>query len=436
MNAAFLSVYLPSLLLLPDAYSLRLPHLPPFSAAEFALIPLGVVGLARFARRGSFALMDLLVILFAASAGLSEVLHEPVRNDGVLAAVGAVVSMVFPYMVGRQLIEPSLRLATVRRFVILVVLNAIPGLYEWRLQQNLYGIFGEKFLGTSFQHGAWVQVRNGRGRLGGAFVDAEIAGIAFAMTFCLNAWLVYLRRVKIRVNLGKILTKLEKYHIPGLILLMCLWMTQSRGPEIALAAGYLILQIPRFKKTKLMTFVFAALLVAGYMEMSAYFRSYTDVSSHRLQDEQSSAVYRRKMNELYAPIAEQGGWTGWSVRAIPHVEGLLSIDNDYLLVHLAWGRLAYILFILITWENVRVALTRAWQFKSLQDRAFAFSMLAAMAVLWFTLLTVYLGEQLPQIAFLLIGWTQSMAPAKIATAADAKIAKTRSEKPALLHVFS
>ena len=63
IETAFLSVYLPCLLCLPEDYSLRIPHLPPISAAEFALIPLGVVGLFRLIRSGSFALMDILVLL-------------------------------------------------------------------------------------------------------------------------------------------------------------------------------------------------------------------------------------------------------------------------------------------------------------------------------------------------------------------------------------
>ena len=97
------------------------------------------------------------------------------------------------------------------------------------------------------------------------------------------------------------------------------------------------------------------------------------------------------MNKVYPPIAEKGGWTGYGVLGIPHVQGMKSIDNHYLLVHLAWGRLGYILFVLIVCENIRVLLVRSWQFKALQDRAFVFSMLAAMAVLWSTLLTVYMG---------------------------------------------
>jgi hypothetical protein len=238
------------------------------------------------------------------------------------------------------------------------------------------------------------------------------------MTFCLNAWLVSLRRIKAPVDLGKTLTTLEKYRVPGLVLLLCLWLTQSRGPQIALGAGFLILQIPRFKNTRLMTFVVIVLLVGGYIAASKYFSSYTNVANadpSAVSEQQGSAVYRYEMNIVYAPIAEAGGLTGWSVSGIPHVQGKMSIDNHYLLVHLAWGELGYVLFVLITWENLRVLLVRSWRFEALQDRAFVFALLAAMVVLWITLLTVYLGGQLPQISFLLMGWGQSLVAGKTST---------------------
>jgi hypothetical protein len=435
VETAFLSVYLPSLLLLPETYALRIPHFPPTSAAEYALIPIGFVAIARLIRSGSFALMDVLVVLFAASVGFSEILHSPVLNDAIFSAFDAFVSILLAYMVGRQLIEPDLRFATVRRFVVLVLLLGPAGLYEWKMGQSLYGIIGDKFLGLGGVSES-VQMRSGHGRMASAFSGAEPAGIAFAMTACLNAWLVYLQKIKANVDLGKTLTKLEKYHVPGLLLLLYVWLTQSRGPQIALAAAYLILQITRFKNTRIMTIVVAVLLVAGYLGSSAYFSSYTNVTDvNAVSEQQSSAVYRRQMNEMYAPIAEQGGWTGWGLLEIPHVEGMTSIDNHFLLVHLAWGRLSYFLFVLIAWENLRVLITRTWQFKAWPDRAFAISMLAAMTVLWISLLTVYLGEQLPQIAFLLIGWTQSMVATKTATSTETEIPGNQNRKFAFQRVF-
>ena len=39
---ALLYVYLPALLLVPQYYVFRLPHLPPLSAADAAVLPLGI----------------------------------------------------------------------------------------------------------------------------------------------------------------------------------------------------------------------------------------------------------------------------------------------------------------------------------------------------------------------------------------------------------
>jgi hypothetical protein len=172
------------------------------------------------------------------------------------------------------------------------------------------------------------------------------------------------------------------------------------------------------------------------MATSAYFASYTNVTdTTTITEQQGSALYRRAMNELYAPIAEAGGWTGYGVM-YPRIAGMRSIDNNYLFYHLTYGLLGYVLFVLIAWENIRVLLVRSWKFEAAQDRAFAFSMLAAMTVLWLTLLTVFLGSQLPQLSFLLIGWIQSMVPGKAATTSSAQIAENRNEKFALRRVFS
>lgn len=406
-ESAFLSVYLPCLLCLPDDYRLRIPHLPPTSVAEFALIPLGAIGIVRLFRGGSFALMDLLIILYAASTSLSEILHAAVLNDALFYCMDNFILTCLSYVVGRTLIEPELRLATVRRFVSCVLFDGIPGVWEWRMGQSLYGLWGQRFFGVTTIE-PYVQLRNGFGRMGSVFGGGEPGGIGFAMTFCLNSWLVYLRRVKPPVDLGKWLTKLEDYHVAGFLLFAYVVMAQSRGPQIALAAGFVILQIPRFKNTRMVTIVAAVMLVGGYLGMQAFFDSYmSSADPNAMTEQQGSVLYRRTMNALYPPIAEKGGWTGYSVLGIPHVPGMASIDNHYLLVHLAWGRLGYYCLLLIVWENIRVLLVRSWQVKPFEDRAFVFSMLAAMAVLWFTLLTVFLGGQLPQISCLLIGWMQS-----------------------------
>ena len=89
-----------------------------------------------------------------------------------------------------------------------------------------------------------------------------------------------------------------------------------------------------------------------------------------------------------------------------------SIDNEFLLVRLIQGEFGYIAILLICTESIRTAIARLWSFKTMEDRVFACSMLAAYAILWITLYTVWMGAQLPQFAFLLIGWGQSLVPRK------------------------
>jgi len=407
-DTAFLSVYLPSLLLLPQGYSLRIPHLPPLSAAQFALIPIGIFALGQLIKSRSFRLMDALVVLFVASWATTEILREPIVNDGIFSAIDSFVSILLAYVTGRRLIEPDLRLETVRRIVIFFLLTVPIGLYEWRMGTNPYGMVAQEFLGIP--NLGLVYLRAGHGRLGGAFSNPEIVGIALGMTFALNAWLVLLNKKQMGARLGRGgFSKLERFHVPGLLLVLCIWCTASRGPQIALAAGFLILQISRVKYTKLATGVVAVLLIVAAWEAKQYFARVTDISDTTgISEQASSALYRRMMNEIYPPIAEMGGWFGWGVTGVPHVQGMLSIDNHFLLVHLIQGELGYILIVLITVESIRTAIARLWSFQVLEDRAFACSMLAAFAVLWITLYTVYMGEQLPQFAFLLIGWGQSL----------------------------
>jgi hypothetical protein len=414
---AFFSVYLPSLLLLPQEYSLRIPHFPPLTAAQFALIPIGIVALRQLIRSRSFRLMDALVVMFVASITTTEILREPIVTNGIFAGIDSFVSILLAYVTGRRLIEPDLRLEAIRRIVILFLLTSPIGVWEWRMEQNPYTEFGQKFLGIVYQVGG---VRNDYERQGGSFNSPEIEGIALGMTFALNAWLVFLNKRQKRAKLGGLLSKLEKFHVPGLLLILLIWFTGSRGPLISLAAGIIVLQISKVKYPKVATVVVIVLLIVGFQEMQEYFARLTDVNRFsRMSAQVSSARYRRIMNEVYAPIAEKGGWLGWGGTGVPTVAGMRSIDNEFLRVHLVQGELGYILFVLICAESIRTAIAQFWRFQVLEDRVFACSMLAVFTILWITLYTVFMGAQLPQFAFLLIGWGQSIVPGRTLTASVA-----------------
>ena len=73
----------------------------------------------------------------------------------------------------------------------------------------------------------------------------ELTGIVIAVTFALNAWLVFLSKAGTRVDREAWFARLEKYHVPGLLLLLCIYLTQSRGALISVVAAFTILQNPK-----------------------------------------------------------------------------------------------------------------------------------------------------------------------------------------------
>jgi hypothetical protein len=344
------------------------------------------------------------------SLAASEVLRENILNDGIFVVLSAITSMLFPYIVGRLLIEPQLRLQTAKRFVVISLFLTLIGLYELRMGINPYSIIASKLFG--FSHIEWtLQMRGGRARIATSFSDAELAGIVFTIAIALNWSLIQVNKLAhCRLDEPRgFFAKLQRWHLPGLILFGLLLLTQSRGPLLGAALAFAIIQIPKFKNTRRASIVMAVLLVLGGLAVYSYLDRYTASSNDgAASEQQASAAYRRLLLENYKPIVEEGGWLGWSTISRPQVRGQESVDNEFLLVQLIQGRLGLILFVLIGADTVWRLIQSTWRFRRREDLYFAFSLLAAMGALWFTITTVYLGEQLPQIAFLLIGWSQSL----------------------------
>jgi hypothetical protein len=128
-----------------------------------------------------------------------------------------------------------------------------------------------------------------------------------------------------------------------------------------------------------------------------------------------------------------GGWLGWGMLSHPVLPGMFSIDNEFLLVHLAYGTAGYLLFVLIAAEAFRGLIVRTWRMRTPTDHAFAISLLGALTVFYISITTAYMGEQTPQIAFLLIGWIQSIRPSSQTTTLAQE--DTSSSKYAFRRVF-
>ena len=403
-DLAFLNVYLPCLIFLPDYYSFRIPHFPPESAASWALLPLGVSLLFYPTPRLQLRRLDLWVTLFVLSFGASEILREPNPRDGAVLFSSYVSAVFLAYIVGRRVIEPKLRIATVQRIVLLFVSLTPFILYEY-LKRNPWVMMASHFH-LSFDVN--IQGRNGRPRVMASFVHAILAGIMFYIAFMLNYFLSDLYQ-RDRSRVGRMTGRLERYHVPAFLMVMFLWLTQSRGPMLSAVTGYSILQIPKFRYPKLATFVIGILFAAAGLIAYSYLESYTSATDNgTLSEEQTSAIYRRELLKNYEPVVEKGGWLGWGNFNVPEAGGQRSIDNAYLIIQLTQGKLGFYLFLLIIVESLGSTAYCAYSFHSRESRLLAFTLLAALMGLFLSLTAVYLGPAVAPTCFLLLGWSQSI----------------------------
>ena len=403
---AFLNVYLPCLILIPTYWIVRLPHMPSISPANGALIPIGFSVLFRPETRWRFRRMDLWVVLFLTSVLLSETLREHNPKDGLIIWVQDFIEMFLAYIVGRQLIEPNQRLEVVKRIIFCFIALLPFALWEFRMGSNVFVEYGERIFHV--QSGWGLQLRGGHARVSVSFAHAILAGMLLTVAMSLNYYLANIFRLDPR-RLGPRMAWLQKNRIPLFAIPLMLYMTGSRMPMACGVLCFLLLQIPRFPSMKTGAITILAIILIGGGTVYAAFQKYTSLKEGQQVDEaQSSAIYRRELLENYAPTLKEGGFLGWGVESFPRFPGQISVDNDYLILQLSQGTFGKYSFILLGVEAVLTLVIAASQFRSRETIYLVFSLMAGLIGIFVALGTVALFEQVIQVTFLLLGWSQSL----------------------------
>jgi hypothetical protein len=445
VRSAFLNVYIPVVLLLPQYFSLRFPHLPPLSFADAAILPLFLALCLKEVRRWRFSWMDLLVVLFALSVAVSEGLSTALADgtwkrlflaDGShvdtnfanagLMFFAELTTVVVPYMLGKLLIEQGsaddepARIPLVRRIVVLLavvagisVIDFVTGKSSWQT------VFIRLFAGTTSN---WPQqMRWGFGRIAGPFGHAILAGTIFLIGLIYCLWLrTYAPEWGTRRVIGGL-----PLTFRGLVmwaLIGGLLMTQSRGPWVGAGlALMLVLLMQRFatlKAATLFALVSMVLLVAAYY----YGKQYAGVQrSEAVNDEQRNAIYRRELLDSYKPIVKERKAFGWGITTYPSMNGQTSIDNEYLMLAVTQGFVGLGLFVAIGVGSIFKLLRLATRPIAMEDRALIVAHLAALIGVMTTITTVFLGEQAIVLFFLVVGWGQGMNPQPIGEPAPGRL---------------
>jgi O-antigen ligase len=194
-------------------------------------------------------------------------------------------------------------------------------------------------------------------------------------------------------------------------LFLGLLMTQSRGPWLGMLLALGFVGLTRILSVGRAAVTFLGLLAVFSMVVFVVGQKYTAMDMDKAATEdQRSAIYRAQLLDAYAPIVAQRKAFGWGITNYPVAPGQKSIDNEYLLLSVTQGFFGLGMFLVIAAGNGLRLLRFVAMPLAHEDRLLVFAHLAILIGLLTTVATVYMGEQVTPMYFLMTGWIAGMHP--------------------------
>lgn len=419
-EAAFLNVYLPMLLLLPD--DCRMPFSGQFNFNESAIIPIAGFCLFKYARYWKWSLTDFLVLTFVALVSIAEYLN----TDFVIAqnlTIRMLVTIMAPYMVAKTLIDnETMAISVGKRIVGLTLAVTIISLYEFRMTLNPIWT-----LMSFFFHDLPTPVasfRYGFARIAGPWTHPILAGVILAVAYRTARWLDWTHSWSGNVPFLPI----SWVRFSEVALLIGCAMTISRGPWLAAGIAALIIVVIRARyRTYVAALAIFVIFMAGFPIYSGL-ENYLSVSHFGTIDpEEESAAYRREMIGKYIAVAEEHPSFGWGQNRAgqglyPTIDGMVSIDNQYLLVALDFGAYALAsLAMILLWVPIRLCRFGLSHSGVEPEASLAVTLFGIFVLCAISMSTVYLGAQTEPLLFLIVGWSEALLARSLPMTAYAPI---------------
>ena len=405
---AFLFVYLPSMLLLPEYYRWDAPGLPDPTFGQAAIIGTFAAFLARGAPGYRFSFTDVLVAGFALSSSVSQFLAAGYA-DAQNLMFNMLTWVVMPYVLAKSLVEPlGLRIRFAQIVVLLLALIALVSVYEFKFAATPWRMILDPFF--PYQGRGWITTfRWGFARIAGPYGHAILAGILMVVAFRIQRWLEWSNAWPKRLAWAPWLP-ISPARLITLLLLAGVIMTMVRGPWIGAVLAALVVLVGRSRfRTAAIGGVTAMLVLVG-IPVVFWFLDYVSVGrAGALTVAQESAAYRWELLTEYGGIAAEKLWLGWGLTAWPKVPGMPSIDNYYLLLLLMHGLLGLGFFLAVLFGMFARLLLRGLREPIAQPSGSSLSFTLASIYLAFLISTgtVYLGLQAVPVFFLITGWAES-----------------------------
>lgn len=408
---AFLDVYLPVMILIPDYYRWIAPGLPDPTFSMAAILPVAVVYFLK-KRPDSppwqFSFADFLVGGYALSVALSEYLAAG-YNDAQNLLFEMICWVVLPYVLAKGMVEPEgLRIVFVKRVVWLFFVISVVSVYEFKMGMTPWRMLLDRFFPG--QAAGWVTTfRWGFARVAGPYGHAILAGVILIIAYRLQRWLEWCGHWEPVFRKYHPTKKLTKARIITIGLFAGVIMTMVRGPWIGGFLAVAMVAIGKQKNRWMAVGIILATLVVVGTPVGVMFYQYVSVGRAGAQSvAQESAAYRKELIDKYVDIVIQKSVFGWGRNYWPKVDGMTSIDNFYLLLSLMHGLLALSFFLgIFIWFMWRLFWRGMHEPPSdPPGSSLCFTLLGIYWSVLFSIATVFMGQQLIPVFFLLTGWAE------------------------------
>jgi hypothetical protein len=412
LEKAFLYVWIPLFILMPDSFYVDIPGLPDPSFMQAAIIPIVIGLMLREKFNVHLGLMEWLIasyMLFRVIVDYNSRGYYDAQNYTFYLLTSALG----PYLLGRYLIKTrTLDIDTAKIFVLMFIIMFPMLIFELKYWVTpIYKLLAPLF--PNAQSG--LSMRYGIARVHGSFTHPILACIMILIAYRLHRWLTW-KGVWNQTQdglLGVFQRVSHKVSIPmssqiSIMLLLAAILTISRGPWLGGLFGAVIAAIGHRPNPKRVLYVVIPILLftagVGGLLLNHYLSPSPGTS---LSYEAGTLLYRKSLLDRYIGFVMERPFTGWGLTTTPRQPGMESIDNGFLLMALEHGLPAMLLFIAI----LVYAIISQISFAITSDKdkpAIGFTFAGIYVMCFIAFATVYLGAQTMPMIFLLLGWGESI----------------------------
>ena len=412
IEKAMIWVWVPFFLAMPMEFAVNIPGLPDPNFMQSAILPIMFALIRERGYEMRFGRMELLLASYCVWRVYVDYLNRGYA-DAQNYAFYMVTALIFPYLLGRYLINRrEMDIAVSRTYIIVMVLMFPLFLFELIFWISpIWKLFNRFFPEAS----TWHLLRYGVARTGGTFTHPILACIMIVIAYRLHKWLYWtgfykkpqVGAMNIFDNMTSAIPIALNRKVAIILILMAL-MTISRGPWIGAFVGAALVAVGNVKNRWFwLKIYFIALIFCGIIGFYALDVYTTPVAGQVLDEQVASMLYRKELMDRYMDYIFERMWTGWGLTRYPTVHGMPSIDNAWLFMALQHGILAPALFTVILIYAIISQIKSGLRSQVGQTPiGFTFAGIYLMCFISFT--TVYMGGQTEAMIFLLLGWGESI----------------------------